>query len=89
MKKLDEGMVALSLGAFLGLWHLGWALLVMLGLAQAILDWIYGIHFLNNPFTVGAFDLTRAAILVITTFVIGYLAGWLFAWLWNMWLKQK
>lgn len=82
-------MVALSLGLLMGLFHLVWSILVMLGSAQALLDWIYGLHFLNNPFMVSQFEITKAATLVIVTFAVGYVAGWVFAWIWNMWAKKK
>ncbi len=83
MKKLDEGQIALIVGGFMGFVHLLWALLVAFGLAQLYLDWILGLHFLNNPFVVGTFTLTNAVILVVATGVIGYVVGWVFAWIWN------
>ena len=89
MEKLDKCKVALVVGAFLGSFHLLWAVLVATGFAQAVLDWIYWLHFLNNPFVIDIFDPTRAAMLVIFTSGVGYVAGWLFTALWNNMLKRK
>ncbi|MFA5932805.1 MAG: hypothetical protein WCV81_00895 [Microgenomates group bacterium] len=85
--KLDKNKTALSVGVFMGVMHIGWSTLVALGLAQTLMDKIYGLHFLNNPFNVMSFDLTTAAILVVVTFVVGLVMGWLFAYIWNQLVK--
>lgn len=86
---MDKNKVGLIVGAFLGLWHLTWSLLVALGLAQMLLDFIYSIHFLNNPFTVAQFSISKAATLVVVTAIIGYVVGYLFAALWGFVQKKK
>lgn len=73
----------LILGLFLGGFHLLWSIMVALGWAQPLLNWIYSIHFLNNPFTVGAFDVVTALILVGFTFVVGYVVGFILTMLWE------
>ena len=57
----------LVLGSFVGLWHLAWSLLVATGAAQWLLDWVFYLHFLNNPLHVGAFNLATAIALVVIT----------------------
>lgn len=79
----------MTLAAFMGGWHLFWSVLVAMGLAQTIYDWVLWIHFLNNPFVIDAFDPTRAALLVGFTTVVGYVGGWLFALVWNMCCGKK
>lgn len=86
--KFDEQKVAMITGLLVGGMHLVWALIVASGLAQLLLDFIYGLHFLNNPFTVNPFDLTNAIILVIFTTVVGYIVGWAGTWLWNKVYKK-
>lgn len=81
--KLNVQKTALMFGTFAGLMHTVWSLLVFLGFAQAYLDWMIGLHFLVNPFTVSAFNLTTAIMLIASTFVIGYLVGWVFSTVWN------
>lgn len=83
LKKLNGNTVGLILAVLMGLWHAIWALLVMVGLAMPILDWIYGLHFLSNPFSVMPFDMATAVMLVVFTAVVGYVVGWVFAAVWN------
>jgi len=82
-KELNKNQVGLLVGCFMALFHALWSLLVATGLAQAFLDWIYGLHFLSNPFVVEPFNLVTAVTLVVVVFIFGYLFGWLFAFLWN------
>jgi len=88
--KLNKNKVALALGLFVGLVHLVWAILVLLipGSLQAFLNWIYGVHFLNNPFFITGFNLVNAIFLVLATFAVGYVYGWVFAEVWN-WVQKK
>ncbi len=67
--KLQEKQVALAAGVFIGGWHAIWALLVAVGYAQALLDFVYGIHMLNNPLIVAPFNIGTAFLLVVVTFV--------------------
>ncbi len=89
MEKLNQNKVAMVVAAFLGGWHLLWAVLVAMGYAQMLLDWVYWVHFLNNPFVLDVFDPTRAALLVVFTSVVGYVGGWLFTAIWNSMLRKK
>lgn len=79
---------ALVVGLFVGGVHVFWSMLILFGLGQPLLDWIYWLHFLTNPFTVAPFDITRALFLIVVTFVVGYTAGWCFALLWNKYSKK-
>ncbi len=68
--KLSEHNIGLVVGAFAGTMHLLWSLIVAFDYAQSLLDWILGLHFLNNPYQVQPFNLTNAIILVVVqTFV--------------------
>lgn len=55
----------------------------MMGWAQAWMDFVTSMHFLNNPFTVGAFSFGTALGLIAITFVVGSVVGWVFATVWN------
>lgn len=83
MKELNQNQTGLILGTVAGLFHLLWAVAVALGIAQSILDLIYALHFLNNPFTVTSFSFTNAILLVIVASMVGYAVGWVFALVWN------
>lgn len=86
--KLDNQKTALTLGTFAALAHLVWVVVVALGMASAWLDFVYGLHFLNNPFTVAPFSVTNAVMLLVVAFVMGSVVGWVFAYVWN-WLHKK
>jgi len=88
MKKLNANSVALVVGISVGLMHLLWSVMVMMGWAQWYMDFIFSLHFLSNPFVLQAFDMGKALMLVTLTFVIGYVMGWFFSWIWNMMAKK-
>ncbi len=81
--KLHTQKVALFMGLLIGGLHLVWATIIALGLAQPLMDFIFWLHMLNNPFEVVPFSLTTALFLVVVTFCVGYSAGFIFATLWN------
>jgi len=83
MRKLNDNTIAMIFGLLLGGWHLIWSILILIGLAQPFLNFIFWIHMLSVPVTVKAFTITQSLILILVTFVIGYVVGWAFAFLWN------
>lgn len=76
--------VGLAFGIFLALWHAGWALLVASGVAQALMDFVFWIHFIAPPYHVEAFTPARAGILVGVTFAVGLIGGSIGAIIWNI-----
>lgn len=80
---MNKNKIGLILGSFMGLFHLVWGLLIAFGFAQLLLDFIYNLHSLNNPFTVMPFDLMRTIGLIVVTSLVGYIFGYVFAMLWN------
>ena len=85
---MNKNKIGLVLGSFAGLLHLVWGLFIAFGLAQPLLDFIYNLHSLNNPFVVMSFDIIRIVGLVIFTFIMGYIFGYVFAIIWNKLHKQ-
>ncbi len=79
----NKHTVGMVFGALLGGWHLVWALLVTMGWAQAIYDFILWAHMIHLPIVIGPFDMTAATTLVVMTAVMGYVMGWTGAWVWN------
>lgn len=73
----------LALALLLGAWHLLWVLLVASGVAQALMDFVFWLHFIRPVYVIEAFDPARAAGLVLLTAAIGYALGAAFALLWN------
>ena len=89
MKPLNPNYIGLLFGGLMAFFHGVWSLLVMVGFAQAVLDWVFWLHFLSNPIVVSMFEFTRAIMLVAFTFAMGYVAGWIGAYLWNMMHHSK
>jgi len=83
MHHLNPSKVAVAFGILFGGWHVMWSLLIVLGWAQPILDFVFWAHMLSQPFVVQAFDFTAAVTLIILTTAIGYVAGYFFALVWN------
>lgn len=79
----DKNKAGLVFGALLGGAHLVWSLLVMLGVAQALLDFILWAHMIHLAIVIGPFDLTASVTLVVMTAIIGYVLGYIGAWVWN------
>ena len=88
MKELNTQKVALVVGVFISGWHVLWSILIILGAAQPLLDFIFWIHMISNPYQITGFNLTQSVILILVAFVVGYVGGWIFAWLWNMMHKK-
>ncbi len=80
---MNKKKTALVLGSFVGLVHLAWSVAIGLGWAQPWMNFVYRMHSLNNPFMVMPFDLGRSVGLVVITFVVGSVVGYIFATLWN------
>lgn len=63
--------------------HLLWSILVLLGVAQALYSFILWAHMAHADVTVGPFDISAAATLIIVTAIIGYIVGYMGAQVWN------
>lgn len=83
---VNRHKLGLVFGTFLGCWHFVWALLVLSGMAQSLLNWIFRLHFIQPPYTILPFNLGVAVALILITSVIGYLSGWVLGAIWN-WLR--
>lgn len=72
-----------AFGVLLGFFHFCWALLVALGWAQPLMDFVFWMHFLQPVFVIQPFSLPAAAALIIFTFIVGFVTAFLFAAVWN------
>ncbi len=89
MKKLNPNGVGLAVGGTVAFLHLVWSFLVMMGLAVWLMDFVFMLHFLNNPFELQPFAFGPAVTLIIVTFGVGYAVGWVFTSMWNMVAKNR
>jgi hypothetical protein len=79
----NSNKVGLVLGGVIGGWHVVWALLVVLGWAQPILDFIFWAHMIKPVYLVKGFDPIAAIALIAITSVVGYVLGFIGAVIWN------
>ena len=79
----NPNKLGLVFGALLAIWHLFWVLLVLLGWAQPLIDFVFWAHMIQPVYVIKPFDPRAAAILIGITFFIGYLFGFFAALLWN------
>lgn len=84
MRAISPVKAGLAIGVVIGLWHLGWAVLVALNWAQLVMDFVLRIHFIEPFIHVQAFQLGTAATLVAVTALIGFLIGAILAVIWNL-----
>lgn len=83
MGTINPNKAGLALGALYGGWHLAWSLLVALGVAQALIDFVFWMHFIKPVYVIEPFDPARALILIVVTSSFGYMLGSAFGLLWN------
>ena len=69
---LNPWRAGMALGVFLGGWHLAWSIMVAIGWADAILQFILRIHFLQLQVSMAPFDVNLAATLVVVTTLVGF-----------------
>ena len=81
--RMNVGKAGLVLGAVIGGWHLCWSILVALGWAQAVIDFVLWMHFIKPIYVIEPFEIGRAAILVTVTAGAGFVIGSIFALVWN------
>ncbi len=80
---ISKNKTGLALGLFVGLVHLVWSLLILVGWAGPLLNFIYTMHSISVPITILPFDLGRSIGLILLTGFIGYIVGNIFASIWN------
>ena len=80
---VNKNKVGLVFGALLGGFHLMWSVLVFFGVAQAIYDFILWAHMIHLAIVIGPFDMAASITLVILTAVVGYVMGYIGAWVWS------
>ena len=83
MNRIRPQYFGFAFAGFLGAWHALWAVLVWVGAAQWLLDFIFRLHMITPPYHVTAFSPLTAIALVLITAVVGYVSGWFIGVLWN------
>ena len=88
MRRISPLRAAVSVGTVLGLWHFMWVMLVGIGWAKPVLDFVLQLHFLKVDYTLAPYAEITAAELVFVTFSVGAALGAVFAIIWN-WLTGE
>jgi hypothetical protein len=89
MTTINPHRTGVVLGSFLALWHTLWAVLVFIGAAQWLIDFIFRLHMIAPPYRITGFNLLTAASLVLVTAFIGYLSGLIVGLIWNRCARQQ
>ena len=87
MRHISVGRTAMAVGTVFAAWHTMWVVLVGLGWATEVLNFILELHFLKISFQVASYSAFTAFSLVAITFCAGALLGAIFACVWN-WLTN-
>ena len=85
----ENNAIGLALGILLSGMHAAWLILVYIGLAKPLMDWVLGLHMIQIPFSMMEFNSGRALGLLILTFLVGYVVGWILAALLKMAREKK
>lgn len=66
-------------GTLLSAAHLVWLILVLAGVAQALMDWVLKMHQMTFSYSMLDFNYLNGLILLVMTFVVGYVGGYVLA----------
>jgi hypothetical protein len=83
MNHINKNKAGLTLGTTIGGLHLVWSLLIAIGLAQPLVDFVLKIHMVKPMYIVDSFNAGSALLLIVITAIIGYIVGYTFASIWN------
>ena len=83
MNRTNPHSFGLVFSVSLAVWHVLWSLLVWLGVAQPVIDFIFRLHMITPPYKIALFNLGTAAALVALTALSGYVMGWVVGFIWN------
>ena len=81
--KINANKLGLVLGILGAVLHFFWILLVASGFAKQFMDYGLSLHFMTDVYSIGVFNIGTALTLLVSTFVSGYILGWIFAEIWN------
>ena len=88
MNRVHPHSLGLAFGIFLPFWHVVWSLMVLLGVAQKFMNFIFKVHMISPAYKVLAFSWGYALLLIVVTAVIGYAFGWVLGFIWNRYVAK-
>jgi hypothetical protein len=81
--QIGVARTGLILGIVISGWHLCWSLLVAMGWAQPVIDFVFWMHFITPIYVIEPFEFGRAILLLVVTAAVGFIFGSVFALTWN------
>ena len=89
MKKCNTLKFGITGGVALGIFHLCWVVLIGLGVAQSLLDWIFKLHMIKPVYVIMPFSWGSAVGLLILTMVVGFVGGLVVGSIWSLCKEKK
>lgn len=80
---INSMKVGLVSGLLTSFCHLMWIVLILVGAAQSLMDFVFWAHMIQPVYVVKPFEPAAALLLLVLTFGIGYVIGFVGAVLWN------
>lgn len=81
--QVNKNKLGLVIGSYAAIVHLVWVILVALGLAQPLVNFIIRLHFIDFPHKIASFDFVNAVLLIVIAFIVGYVGGFIIGIIWN------
>ena len=72
---INSMKVGLVFGLLTSLCHMVWIILILAGVAQPLMDFVFWAHMIQPVYVVRSFEPLAAATLMLLTFGIGYVIG--------------
>jgi hypothetical protein len=79
----NPNKVGFVIGTLIGGWHICWSILVLVGWAQPLINFIFWAHMIQPIYVIGPFNPMAATALVVITFFWGYIFGFIGGVVWN------
>jgi ABC-type transport system involved in cytochrome c biogenesis permease subunit len=83
MRPISRNALGMTFGTVAVLFHIVWLVMVWIGVAKTFLDFVLLVHHLTVSYNIIQFSSIRAIILIVITFVGGYILGFILASFWN------
>lgn len=85
---LSPVKTGLALGKLMAGVHLVWVIVVALGWAQTLINFVLWAHMVETNIVIREFDFSAAVAIVVTTGVLGFVLGYAYSKIYN-WLHRN